>query len=162
MAYHPWSCGAAIVLHACRHRSYKEGPADLDTMRGVLRASCSEAYLCPHRLERGAFELEASYHAQGRPGALLRTTSIWLPTMEKGWVKISSQLTQGRQAWSASIRGVVSTLRWLPDVQINSKYPLVYRVMAICTTVMVPLRNNTRCRNYYRLYTSEKCYSFVG
>ncbi len=46
-------------------------------------------------------------HDQGRPGTAL---SLRQCTMEKGMGEMSSELAQGRRAWSASVRDVVNAV----------------------------------------------------
>ncbi len=57
---HPWNCVAASALQSYRQCSCKEGSADLDMPQNVPKVSLSRAFSFPHRLARGAGELEAS------------------------------------------------------------------------------------------------------
>ncbi len=57
---HPWNCVAASALQAYRHCSGKEGSAGLDMPQDVPKVSLSRTFSFPHRLARGADELEAS------------------------------------------------------------------------------------------------------
>ncbi len=53
---------------------------------------------------------DMGYHDQGRPGTDLWTARLRPRTMEKGLVKVSSELAQDRRAWSASVRDVVNAI----------------------------------------------------
>ncbi len=57
---HPWNYVTASALQAYRHCSCKEGSVGLDVPQDVPKVSLSRTFSFPHRLARGADELEAS------------------------------------------------------------------------------------------------------
>ncbi len=76
---------------------FREGFVGLVMLQDVQTGSTSE-----HTSWRPTEDVDK--HGQGRPRAPLQTANLWLRTMEKGLVKVSSELALDRRAWSASIR----------------------------------------------------------
>ncbi len=54
------NCGAASALQLYRHCSRKEGPTGLVMLQDVPKVNRSKTFSFPHRLARGAGELEDS------------------------------------------------------------------------------------------------------
>ncbi len=57
---HLWNCVAAFVLQEYRHCLCKEGSVGSVMLQDVPKVSLSRTFSFPHRLARGADELEAS------------------------------------------------------------------------------------------------------
>ncbi len=75
IACHPWNCARPFASLVDRHSSSKGGFFGLVMLQNIPTVNWSMTYFCPHRLGRGAGELEASWRL-GQP----RSKQTWSPS----------------------------------------------------------------------------------
>ncbi len=102
-------CEPTITSPSCRRSSFKQGFVGLVMLQDIRTVNWSRAYFCPHRLARGAGELETDWR-RGQP----RSRQTWSPSMDcefsasHNWERIGWGLD--RWAWSASLRDAVGSI----------------------------------------------------